>query len=132
MNRKEIVKTDKAPASRGPYSQAVRCGGFLFVSGQVPVDLAGNPVGVGDISAQTHQVIRNLRGVLEGAGATLDDVLKVTVYLQDMAEWPLMNAVYAEYFKTDPPARAAVQTDFSGLKNHWRIEMEAVARAPQA
>ena len=131
MSQKQAVKTDKAPAVRGPYSQAVRYGDLLFVSGQVPVDLAGNPVGAGDIEAQTHQVIANLKGILESQGTMLDNVLKVTVYLQDLAEWPRMNAVYAEYFKKDPPARAAVQTDFSGLKNHWRIEMEAVAAIPE-
>ncbi len=124
------MRTDKAPAARGPYSQAVRYGDLLFVSGQVPVDLAGNPVGAGDIEAQTHQVIRNIQGILESQGTSLGNVLKVTVFLQDLAEWPRMNVVYAEYFKKDPPARAAVQTDFSGLKNHWRIEMECIAAVP--
>lgn len=127
MSQRQVVRTDKAPASRGPYSQAVRYGDLLFVSGQVPIDLAGNPVGAGDIEAQTRQVIANLKGILESQGSSLDKVLKVTVYLQDLAEWPRMNTVYAEHFSKDPPARAAVQTDFSGLKNHWRIEMECVA-----
>ncbi len=128
--KKEIIRTDKSPLPKGPYSQAVRCGNLLFVSGQVPVDLAGNPIGAGTIELQTRQVLENLKAILEAAGSGLDHVLKTTVYLQDLAEWPRMNAVYAEYFKKDPPARAAVGVDFSGLKNHWRVEIEAVACIP--
>ena len=130
MPSKQIICTEKSPLPKGPYSQAVRFGNLLFVAGQVPVDAAGNPVGVGNIEEQTRQVLKNMQAILEAAGTGLDNVLKTTVYLQDLAEWGRMNAVYAEFFKENPPARAAVQTDFSGLKNHWRVEIEAVAFVP--
>ena len=127
---KQIIRTDKSPLPKGPYSQAVRFGTLLFVAGQIPIDAAGNPVGAGSIEEQTRQVLKNMQAILEAAGTHLDNVLKTTVYLQDLAEWPRMNAVYAEFFPKAPPARAAVQTDFSGLKNHWRVEIEAIAFVP--
>lgn len=127
---KQIIQTDEAPVPRGPYSQAARYGNLLFVAGQVPVDPEGKPVGAGDVAAQTRQCLENLGAILKAAGSSFDCVLKTSVYLQDMADWPAMNEVYAGYFRKDPPARAAVQSDFSGLKNHWRVEIEAVAYIP--
>lgn len=122
---KEAVFTDKAPEPIGPYSQAVKAGGFLFISGQIPVDKDGKLV-EGDIKAQTRQVLENIRAILEAAGAGLDDVVKVTVYLKDMNDFGAMNEVYAEYFGSSKPARAAVEV--SRLPKDVRIEVEAIAR----
>ncbi|WP_456395792.1 RidA family protein [Thermococcus sp.] len=122
---KEAVFTDKAPRPIGPYSQAIKAGEFLFISGQIPVDRDGNPV-EGGIKAQTRQVLENIRAILEAAGAGLDNVVKVTVYLKDMNDFGAMNEVYAEYFGSSKPARAAVEV--SRLPKDVRIEVEAIAR----
>ncbi|GAB6101687.1 RidA family protein [Thermococcus atlanticus] len=122
---KEAVFTDKAPRPIGPYSQAIKAGEFLFISGQIPVDRDGNLV-EGGIKAQTRQVLENIRAILEAAGAGLDNVVKVTVYLKDMNDFGAMNEVYAEYFGSSKPARAAVEV--SRLPKDVRIEVEAIAR----
>ncbi len=122
---KEAVFTDKAPRPIGPYSQAIKAGEFLFISGQIPVDRDGNLV-EGGIKAQTRQVLENIRAILEAAGAGLDNVVKVTVYLKDMNDFSAMNEVYAEYFGSSKPARAAVEV--SRLPKDVRIEVEAIAR----
>ncbi len=122
---KEIVRTDAAPAAIGPYSQAVRAGEFLFLSGQIPLDPATGQMVEGGIEAQTRRVLENLKAVLEAAGAGLDRVVKTTVYLADLDDFAAMNAVYAEYFPENPPARAAVQV--ARLPKGARIEIEAIA-----
>ncbi|TET53078.1 MAG: RidA family protein [Anaerolineales bacterium] len=122
---KTIVSTDSAPAAVGPYSQAVRVGHLLFTAGQLGLvpgtkDFAGE-----DIENQTRQALQNLQAILEAAGSSLGQVAKTTVFLQDMGEFSRMNAVYAEFFPADPPARSAVQV--AALPLGGRIEIEAVA-----
>jgi len=104
---KEIIHTDKAPKALGPYSQAVKAGQTLYVSGQVPVDPATGKVVEADIKVQTRQVMENIRAILDEAGYAFSDVVKSTCLLSDMANFGEMNAVYAEYYPENPPARAA-------------------------
>jgi 2-iminobutanoate/2-iminopropanoate deaminase len=122
---KKTVQTDKAPKAIGPYSQAIAAGGFLFCSGQIPLDPATGELVQGTIEDQTRQVLRNLGAVLEAAGSSYDDVVKATVFLQDMNDFSRMNAVYGEFFKAPHPARAAVQA--ARLPRDVRIEIEAIA-----
>ena len=124
---REIVKTEGAPAAIGPYSQAVRAGGFVFASGQIPLDPATGQFVEGGVSEQTEQVLRNLRAVLEAAGTGLDRVVKTTVFLADMDDFAAMNEVYGRYFAEDPPARATVQA--ARLPRDARVEIEVVALA---
>ena len=124
MNR-EIVRTEKAPAAIGPYSQAVKSGGFLFCSGQIPLDPATGKLVEGGIGEQTERVLRNLEAVLAAGGVPLSSVVKTTVYLVDLGEFPAMNAVYGKFFPGDPPARATVEV--SKLPAGARVEIEAVA-----
>ena len=121
---KEAISTPAAPAAIGPYSQAVRSGGFLFTSGQIPLRSDGTLV-EGDIRVQTRQVLENLRAVLEAGGATLDSVVKCTCFLADMDDFAAMNEVYGEFFGDTPPARSAVQV--ARLPRDVGIEIEAVA-----
>ena len=107
---KKIIATDKAPAAIGPYSQAVDCGSFLVTSGQVPFDPATGEFVPGGIAEQTRQVLTNIREVLAAAGLTMDNVVKTTVFLQNMGDFAAMNAVYAEFFTEGQyPARSAVE-----------------------
>jgi 2-iminobutanoate/2-iminopropanoate deaminase len=122
--KKVAIETDKAPPALGPYTQAVSVGPFVFVSGQIPVDLQGNVV-KGDIVVQTCQVIANLKGILGAAGLGLKDVVKTTVYLTDLADFQEMNRAYAEFFPGHPPARSTVQV--AGLPRGVSIEIEAIA-----
>jgi len=122
---RKTVRTDKAPAAIGPYSQAVRSGGFLFCSGQIPLDPETGKMVEGGIEAQTERVLMNLEAVLAAGGATLAAVVKTTVFLADLADFPAMNAVYGRYFPEDPPARATVQA--AGLPAGARVEIEAIA-----
>jgi 2-iminobutanoate/2-iminopropanoate deaminase len=122
---KKTVQTDKAPKAIGPYSQAIAAGGFLFCSGQIPLDPATGELVQGTIEDQTRQVLRNLGAVLEAAGSSYDDVVKATVFLQDMNDFSRINAVYGEFFKAPHPARAAVQA--ARLPRDVRIEIEAIA-----
>ncbi len=121
---KEIIKTDKAPQPVGPYSQAVKVGNFLFLSGQIPYTPEGKLAG-DTIQEQTRQVLENLKAVLEAAGANMNNVVKVTVYLKDMNDFGEMNKIYAEYFKENPPARAAVEV--ARLPKDVKIEIELIA-----
>jgi 2-iminobutanoate/2-iminopropanoate deaminase len=123
---RETVKTGKAPAAIGPYSQAVRSGGFLFCSGQIPLDPATGKMVEGGIEAQTERVLRNLDAVLEAGGASLAEVVKTTVYLTDLSEFPAMNAVYGKFFPENPPARATVQV--AKLPAGARVEIDAIAK----
>ena len=122
---RERVQTDRAPAAIGPYSQAIRAGGFVFVSGQIPIDPATGEFVAGGIGEQTERVLKNLSAVLEAAGSGLDKVVKTTVFLADMKEFSQMNEVYAKFFSGAPPARATVAA--AGLPRDARVEIEAVA-----
>jgi 2-iminobutanoate/2-iminopropanoate deaminase len=122
---KEVISTAQAPAAIGPYSQAIRSGQVLFVSGQIPIDPATGQIVAGDIEAQTEQVLKNLAAILEAAGSSLSRVLKTTVYLKDLEEFVRMNQVYARFFSEQPPARATVQV--ARLPRDVRVQIEAIA-----
>ncbi len=124
MTKKEI-KTDRAPKAIGPYSQAVVAGGFVFCSGQIPLDPATNQVVGGPIEDQARRVLANLGALLEAAGSSLAAVVKTTVFLRDMEDFARMNAVYSEFFPAPFPARAAVQA--ARLPKDVGIEIECVA-----
>ncbi len=122
------IRTPSAPAPVGPYSQAVRHAGLLFVSGQIPLDSKTNALVEGDIEAQAEQVLANLSAVLEAGGSSLQRVLRTTVYLVDLGLFPRVNAIYARHFTgTPPPARATVQV--AALPLGVAIEVDAIARA---
>lgn len=121
---RETVSTTNAPAAIGPYSQAVGIGGLLFTSGQIPLLPDGSLV-EGGIEAQTRQVLDNLAAVLEAGGSSLDQVVKCTVFLKDMGDFAAVNAVYAEAFTSDPPARSAVEV--ARLPRDVLVEIEAIA-----
>ncbi|ABU58029.1 RidA family protein [Roseiflexus castenholzii] len=119
-----VVQTPDAPQAIGPYSQAIIADGFVFCSGQIPL----TPDGVlveGDVAVQTRQVLANLQAVLTAAGSSLDQVVKTTVFLADMSDFAAMNAVYAEFFATNPPARSTIQV--ARLPRDARVEIEAIA-----
>ncbi|HNP71605.1 MAG TPA: RidA family protein [Kouleothrix sp.] len=121
---RSIVATADAPQAIGPYSQAITLDNLVFCSGQIPLTPAGTVV-EGDITAQTRQVLGNLQALLAAAGSSLGQVLKTTVFLADMGEFAAMNAVYAEFFPADPPARSTVQV--ARLPRDVRVEIEAIA-----
>jgi 2-iminobutanoate/2-iminopropanoate deaminase len=122
---KEIISTENAPGAIGPYSQAIKAGGMLFCSGQIPIDTATGEFVEGGVVEQTEQVLRNLKAVLEAAGAGISDVVKTTVFLADMNDFAAMNEVYAKYFDADKPARATVQA--ARLPRDARVEIECIA-----
>ena len=122
---KKIISTKKAPAAVGPYSQAVSTEALVFASGQIPIDPVTGSVITGDIKIQTRQVLNNLRQVLEAAGSSLDKVVKATVFITNMDDFPVVNKIYVEFFPADPPARACVEV--SRLPKGVNIEIEAVA-----
>ena len=124
----EILSTDRAPAAIGPYSQATKAGGFLFTAGQIPLDPASMEIVAGDIEPQTRQVMANLTHVLAKAGATWTDVVKTTVFLQDMADFPCFNEVYAAAIGAARPARSTVQV--SALPRGVSVEVELIAKLP--
>jgi 2-iminobutanoate/2-iminopropanoate deaminase len=120
-----IVHTENAPAAIGPYSQAIVAGNFLFTAGQIALDPATGQIVQGDVTAQTERVMRNLTAVLENAGASWSDVVKTTVYLQDMADFPRVNEVYGRMIDDARPARSTVQV--AGLPRGVLVEIDAVA-----
>jgi len=122
---KTAISTAAAPAAIGPYSQAIRTGNLLFVSGQIPLDPATGQLREGDIRVQTRQVFKNLAAILEAAGSGFARVVKTTVYLRDLGEFAAMNEVYAEFFGDQPPARATVQV--ARLPRDAAVEIEVVA-----
>lgn len=122
---REIVSTEKAPGAIGPYSQAVKSGGMLFCSGQIPIDPATGEFVKGGVAEQTEQVFKNLIAVLEAGGANLESVVKTTVFLADMNEFAAMNEVYGRYFDSNKPARATVQA--ARLPRDARVEIECIA-----
>lgn len=120
------IETDKAPAAIGPYSQAVRAGNLIFVSGQIPIDPAVGSIVDGGISEQVHQVFRNISAILREAGTDLSSVVKTTVFLADMNDFQTVNSIYAEYMTGEIlPARSAVQA--ARLPKDVRIEVELIA-----
>ena len=124
---KEIISTENAPGAIGPYSQAVKVGGMVFCSGQIPIDIATGEFVSNDVAEQTHQVLKNLSAVLEAAGSDLNNVVKTTVFLADMNDFTAMNEVYAEYFSNNKPARATVQA--ARLPRDARVEIDCIAVA---
>jgi 2-iminobutanoate/2-iminopropanoate deaminase len=124
---REIIKTGEAPDPIGPYSQAIRANGFVFVSGQIPVGPDTGSVVQGGIRAQTHQVMKNLAAILQAAGSGLDKVVKTTVYLSDLENFSEFNLVYGEYFGEARPARATIQV--TRLPKEVLLEIEAIAIA---
>ena len=122
---RQAVTTPSAPKAIGPYSQAIRAGSWLFVSGQVPIDPATGEIVEGDIAVQTHRVFRNISEILKAGGASLDHVVRTTVFLADMNDFAAMNEVYGGYFAAPAPARATVQV--SRLPKDARIEIDVIA-----
>ena len=122
---RQAVSSESAPRAIGPYSQAIRSGSLLFVSGQIPLDPATGNMVDGDIAAQTHRVFANLKAILEAAGASLDHVVRTTVYLADMNDFGPMNEVYGTYFSNPAPARATIQA--ARLPRDARVEIDVIA-----
>ena len=122
-----VISTDRGPKAIGPYSQAIQANGFLFISGQIPLDPKTNQLVEGDIRVQTECVLENLKGILEAAGSSLGRVVKTTVFLKDMGEFAAMNEVYGRYFPSDPPARATVEV--ARLPRDVRVEIDLIALA---
>ncbi|WP_298272563.1 RidA family protein [Geobacter sp.] len=122
---KQIVATDKAPKAIGPYSQAVKAGGFLFLSGQIPLIPGTGELAEGDIRTQTAQVMANIGGVLAEAGLGFGAIVKTTIFLTDLAHFAAVNEVYGGYFADNPPARSTVEV--KGLPRGAMVEIEVVA-----
>ena len=125
MTSPQPVSTPEAPKAIGPYSQAMRAGDFLFLSGQIPIDPATGTVVAGTVSDQTHQVFKNLGAILTAAGASFNQVVKATVYLLDMSDFAAMNEVYGSYFTSAAPARATIQA--ARLPRDVRVEIDLIA-----
>jgi 2-iminobutanoate/2-iminopropanoate deaminase len=122
---REVIATPDAPQAIGPYSQAIRAGGFVFVSGQIPLDPATGQVVTGDTAAQTARVLNNLEAVLKAAGSSLAKVVRTTVYLKDLTEFAAVNEAYAIFFPLDAPARATVEV--ARLPKDVRVEIDCIA-----
>ncbi len=122
--KKQSVSSPKAPPAIGPYSQGIIAEGLIFTSGQLPLDPEGNLV-EGDIRAKARQCLENLKAILESAGAEMDDLVKVTIYVTDMGDFAAINEVYAGYFPWEPPARSFVQV--AGLPKGAPLELEGIA-----
>ena len=124
---RDIISTKEAPQAIGPYSQAIRANGFVFVSGQIAIDPATQQVISGDVAAQTDRVLKNLSAILKAAGSGLEKVVRSTVFLKDMADFAAMNEVYGRYFTTAPPARSTVQA--ARLPKDVLVEIDVIALA---
>lgn len=122
---KEIIASPNAPKAAGPYSTAVRQNGFVFLSGQIPLDPKTGELVTGSIEEQTTRVLENLRAVLEAAGLSFGDVVKTTVFLKDMGNFSRMNETYGKYFSSNPPARSTVEV--ARLPRDVQVEIEAIA-----
>jgi 2-iminobutanoate/2-iminopropanoate deaminase len=124
---REVISTEKGPKAIGPYSQAIKANGFLFISGQTAFDPStGKPI-EGDTAKQTERIFENLKAILDAAGSSLDRVVKVSVFLQDMNDFSAMNEVYARYFLVNPPARSTVEV--SRLPRDFLVEIDLIALA---
>ncbi len=128
-DEKRIYTSEKAPKALAPYSPAVKGGGLIFISGQLGLDPATNQLVEGGFEAECRQALNNLRNLVEAAGSTLDQVVKVTVFLKDINDFVRLNSIYAEYFTVNPPARSAFQV--AALPKNAAIEIEAIALAPE-
>ena len=128
QERKMIISTPKAPAAIGPYSQAIRSNGLLFISGQIPIDPESGELIKGDAGEQAERVLKNLQAILEAAGMGLEDVVKTTLYLRSLGNFEKVNSIYERYFPNNPPARSTVEV--SRLPKDAEIEIEAVAIKP--
>jgi 2-iminobutanoate/2-iminopropanoate deaminase len=124
---KQVITTDRGPKAIGPYSQAIQANGFIFISGQIPLDPASGKLVEGDIRVQTERVMENLKGIVEAAGSSLDKVVKTSVFLKDMNDFAAMNETYGRYFPSNPPARATVEV--ARLPRDVRVEIELIALA---
>lgn len=124
---RDVIATDRGPKAIGPYSQAIRANGFVFLSGQIPLDAVSQQVIAGDIAAQTSRVLTNIQGILEASGSSLAKVVKTTVFLKNMSEFGAMNDVYAKYFAKNPPARSTVEV--ARLPKDVSVEIEVIALA---
>lgn len=124
---KDAIVTDFGPKAIGPYSQAIRANGFIFVSGQIALDPRTQELVSGDIIVQTERVLENVKGILQAAGSSIEKVVRSTVFLADMNEFASMNQVYARYFRQDPPARSTVQA--ARLPRDVRVEIDVIALA---
>jgi 2-iminobutanoate/2-iminopropanoate deaminase len=122
---REVISTKDAPQAIGPYSQAIKANGFIFVSGQVAIDPSTQQVITGDVGAQTDRVLRNLSEILEAAGSGLGKVVRATVFLKNMNDFTAMNAVYGKYFSTAPPARSTVEV--ARLPKDVLVEIDVIA-----
>ena len=122
---KKVIQTEKAPKAIGPYSQAIQAGNFLFLSGQIPLDPKTGELVKGDIRKQTQQVLENIKGILESQGLGMENVVKSTIFLKDIANFNQVNEVYATYFPSSPPARSTVEV--AKLPRDADIEIEAIA-----
>ena len=124
---RQVISTDRGPKAIGPYSQAIKANGFIFISGQIALDPKTNQLVEGDIRVQAERVLENLKGIVEAAGSSLDRVVKTTVFLKDMGEFAAMNEVYARFFPSVPPARATVEA--ARLPRDVRVEIDLIALA---
>ncbi len=124
---KEIISTDRGPKAIGPYSQAIRANGFIFISGQVAFDPSTGQLIEGDVAQQTARVLENLKAIVEAAGSSLDHAVKTSVFLKDMGEFAAMNEVYSRYFSKNPPARSTVEV--ARLPRDVRVEIDLIALA---
>jgi 2-iminobutanoate/2-iminopropanoate deaminase len=124
---REVISTKDAPQAIGPYSQAIRANGFVFVSGQIPTDPATQQIIVGDVAAQTERVLKNLAAILKAAGSGLEKVVRSTVYLKNMGDFGAMNEVYGRHFTSAPPARATVEA--ARLPKDVLVEIDVIALA---
>ena len=122
---KEVITAPNAPKAMGPYSQAIRLNGMVFVSGQIPLDPQTGDLVSGSIQAQTERVLENLKAVLQGAGLTLEHVVKTSVFLKNMADFSQMNDIYGKYFSSNPPARTTVEV--ARLPRDVQVEMDVIA-----
>jgi 2-iminobutanoate/2-iminopropanoate deaminase len=125
---KRVIESTNAPKAAGPYSPAIYAGPFIFLSGQVPLDPKSGQLVSGDITQQTHQVMKNLGALLQEAEASFENVVKTTIFLTNMDDYAAVNAVYAEYFSSAPPARSTVQVAALALKAQVEIDMIAFRR----
>ncbi|MTI81911.1 MAG: RidA family protein [Firmicutes bacterium] len=124
MHKRMVIQTDKAPAAIGPYSQAIKMGPFLFISGQIPIDPISGEIKK-DVKDQTHQCLKNLREIVLEAGGTLKNIVKTSVFIKNMNQFTEINEVYSQYFQEEPPARACVEV--ARLPKDVLVEIEAVA-----
>jgi 2-iminobutanoate/2-iminopropanoate deaminase len=124
---RHVIATANAPQAIGPYSQAIKANGFVFLSGQIALDPATQQLIAGDVAAQTERVLQNLRGVLEAAGSSLAQVVKTTVFLKNMSDFTAMNQVYGRHFSAEPPARSTVEA--ARLPKDVLVEIDVIALA---